>query len=145
MKNQLRRFDRSGNFFPSFFSSYLNDDVFNNLAENSLPATNISESENSFGIELSVPGFKKEDIKIEIEKNILKVSAQSEENTEEKDENEKVLRREFKTSSFVRSFTIPENVDTESITASQKDGVLQITLPKQINAIEDKVKKIEIQ
>ena len=64
---------------------------------------------------------------------------------EEKDENEKVLRREFKKSSFTRSFTIPEDIDTDNISAVQKDGILQITLPKQDKAIEDKVKKIEIQ
>ena len=61
-----------------------------------------------------------------------------------KDENEKVLRQEFRASSFSRSFAIPENVDAESIEASQKDGVLQITLPKLNKALEDKVKKIEI-
>ncbi|NDV96046.1 Hsp20/alpha crystallin family protein [Dysgonomonas sp. 521] len=144
MRNQLiRKFDRSGSFFPTFFSNYLNDDMFN-FVEGNLPATNVSENEKAFNIELSVPGFKKEDIKIEIEKNVLKISAQNEVKSEEKDENEKVLRQEFRTSSFSRSFTIPENVDTENIVAAQKDGVLQVTLPKLDKALEDKVKKIEI-
>jgi len=145
MRNQLvRRFDRNGSFFPTFFSNYVNDDLFN-FVNGNLPATNVSENEKAFNIELSVPGFKKEDIKIEIEKNVLKISAQNEVKNEEKDENEKVLRQEFKTSSFSRSFTIPENIDTENIAAVQKDGVLQVTLPKMNKALEDKVKKIEIQ
>lgn len=145
MRNQLiRKFDRNGSFFPTFFSNYMNDDLFN-FVNGNLPATNVSENEKAFNIELSVPGFKKEDIKIEIEKNILKISAQNEVKSEEKDENEKVLRQEFKTSSFSRSFTIPENIDTENIAAVQKDGVLQVTLPKLDKALEDKVKKIEIQ
>lgn len=142
MRNQIRRYDR-GNFFPAFFNHYFNDDLFSNF-EGNLPAVNLSENEKAFNIELSVPGFDKNDIKIEIEKDVLKISAQSEVKNEEKDENEKVLRQEFKTSSFVRKFTIPENIDTENISATQKDGVLQITLPKQDKAIEDKIKKIEI-
>ncbi|HMM03640.1 MAG: Hsp20 family protein [Prevotella sp.] len=145
MKNQLRRYDRSGSFFPTFFSNYISDEVLNGFGNTYLPATNVSENEKAFNIELSVPGFDKEDIKIEIEKDVLKISAQNEVKSEEKDENEKVLRREFKKSSFARSFTIPEDVDTDNISAIQKDGILQITLPKQDKAIEDKVKKIEIQ
>ncbi|GAB6121802.1 Hsp20/alpha crystallin family protein [Dysgonomonas termitidis] len=145
MRNQLRRYDRSGSFFPAFFSNYINDEVLNGFGNTYLPATNVSENEKAFSIELSVPGFNKEDIKIEIENDVLKISAQNEVKSEEKDENEKVLRREFKKSSFTRSFTIPEDIDTDNISAVQKDGILQITLPKQDKAIEDKVKKIEIQ
>lgn len=144
MRNQIRKFDRGGSFFPSFFNSYLNDNLFNNFIEGDLPATNVSENEKAFNIELSVPGFNKEDIKIEIEKNILKISAQSEMNKEEKDENQRILRQEFRKSSFSRSFTIPENIDTENISATQQDGILEITLPKMNKVLEDKVKKIEI-
>ena len=144
MKNQLRKFDRSGGFFPSFFNSYLNDSFFNSFMEGELPATNVSENGKAFNIELSVPGFNKEDIKIEIEKNVLKISAQTQVNNEEKDENQRILRQEFRKSSFTRSFTIPENIDTGNIQASQKDGVLQVTLPKRLETPEDKVKKIEI-
>ncbi|MBK5720907.1 Hsp20/alpha crystallin family protein [Dysgonomonas sp. Marseille-P4677] len=143
MKNQIRRFDRSGSFFPTFFN-FVNDDVFNPFVNGDLPATNVSENEKAFSIELSVPGFNKEDIKIEIEKEILRISAESKVENEEKDDNNKILRREFKQSSFIRSFTIPENIDTENISASQVNGILQITLPKQMKTIEDKVKKIAI-
>lgn len=145
MKTQLRKFDRNGNIFPAIFNRYFNDDFFNNFADgNILPATNVSETEKAFSIELTVPGFTKDEIKVEIEKDILKISAQSRTENQEKDGNQKILRQEFKTSSFSRSFSIPENIDTENITASQKDGILVIRLPKQDKSIEDKVKKIEI-
>lgn len=145
MRNQLRKFDRSGSSFPAFFNRYFNDDFFSNFVEgDALPATNVSESDKAFSLELSVPGFNKEDIQVEIEKDILKISAKSETKNEEKDVNKKILRQEFKSSSFSRSFSIPENIDTENITASQKDGILSITLPKQDKAIEDKIKKIEV-
>jgi len=143
MRNQLRRFDRGEDFFPTFFNYYLNNDSSNNLNKK-LPSTNISENEKAFSIELSVPGYNKEDINIEIEDSVLKISAQCEVSNEVKNENEKILRREFKKSSFVRSFTIPENTDTENISAIQKDGILQVTLPKQEKTVEDKIKKIEI-
>lgn len=144
MRNQIRKFDRFGSFFPSVLNNYLNDDLFNNFFEGELPAVNVVETDKSFNIELSVPGYNKEDINIEIEKNLLKISAQNEIKKEEKDDNKKVLRQEFRKSSFTRSFTIPENIDTENISAVQKDGILQISLPKMVKALEDKIKKIDI-
>jgi len=145
MNNQLRRFDRSGGLFPSLLNRYWNDNLFDNFFEGDrLPATNIKESEKEFKLELSVPGFDKNDFKVEIEKDILKISAQKEVKNEEKDENDKVLRQEFGYSSFSRSFTIPENVDTEHIEAKQKDGILELVLPKMDKAPEDRIKKIEI-
>lgn len=137
--NQLRRYSSRKNFFPHLFN--INNDFF---AESNLPAANVTENDKQFKVELSVPGFSKEDFKIEIEKNILSVSASKENKTEEKDENEKVIRQEFFSSSFSRKFIIPENVDTESISAEQKNGVLNISLPKKELAPEEKVKKIEI-
>lgn len=144
MRNQIRRFDRNGSFFPSLLNRYLKDDLYNNFFEGDLPATNVSENENMFNIELSIPGYTKDDIKIEVEKNVLKISAQTEVKNEEKDENQKIHRQEFRSSSFSRSFVIPEHVDTENISASQKDGILQIVLPKLNRTLEDKIKKIEI-
>lgn len=143
MSNYLKRFDSRGNFRPSLFN--LNNDFFTNFFSGAeLPAVNISESDKDFKVELSVPGFDKNDIKLEIEKNVLTIAARKEVNKEEKDESEKIIRREFSSSSFSRSFVIPENVDTENIEAEQKDGVLKISLPKKEKALEDKVKKIEI-
>jgi len=145
MNNQLKRFDRTGGLFPSFLNRYWNDDFFDNFFDGDrLPATNIKENKKEFKLELSVPGFDKEDFKLEIEKNVLKISAQKEIKNEEKDGEDKVLRREFRHSSFSRSFSIPENVDTEHIEAKQTDGILEIVLPKLDKAPEDRVKKIEI-
>lgn len=140
MKNELRRSDRSGGFFPSFFDYFLND----NLVERSIPATNISENDKEFRVELSVPGYAKDDVAIELDHNVLKVSARIETRNEEKDETQKVLRQEFKSSSFTRSFVLPENVDVSNISASQNDGVLVVSLPKLQFSAGDRVKKIEI-
>lgn len=145
MNNQLKKFEGSENMLPSFFNRYWNGDFFNDFFNgDSFPATNVKENKKEFKLDLSVPGFDKGDLNIEIEKNVLKISAQKNIKNEEKDANDKVLRREFGSTSFCRSFTIPENVDTEHIQASQADGILHITLPKLDKAIEDKIKKIDV-
>lgn len=142
MNNQLKKFSPRGGFLPSIFSD--NDFFTNFFDSNNLPAVNIKENKKEFSIELSVPGFGKNDFNIEIEKNVLTVSAKKEENKEERDEDEKLLHREFSSSSFSRSFVIPENIDTESIAAEQNNGILKISLPKVDQSPEDRVKKIDI-
>ncbi len=144
MKNEIKKFEKGGRgFFPAFVNRYMNDDFFSDFFSGDLPATNVTENDKEYKIEVSVPGFEKDKINLEIDNNILKITAKEESNKEEKD-GEKVLRREFRSSAFSRSFTLPENIDTENIQASQKDGILQISLPKQDKAPEDKIKKIEI-
>ena len=129
---------------PTFFSSYWNNDFLKNFFDGGVPATNVKENDKQFTIDVSTPGMDKDHIKIEVDKNVLKISAEKQSETEEKDENEKVLRHEFGYTSFSRSFTIPEGIDTENITATQKNGVLEIILPKEQEAKEDKVKQIAI-
>lgn len=129
---------------PTFFSNYWNNDFLKNFFDGGVPATNVKEDDKQFTIDVSTPGMEKDHIKVEIDKNILKISAEKQTENEEKGENEKVLRHEFGYTSFSRSFTIPEGIDTENITASQKNGVLQIVLPKQQEAKEDQVKQIAI-
>ncbi|MCC8172402.1 MAG: Hsp20/alpha crystallin family protein [Parabacteroides sp.] len=129
---------------PTFFSSYWNNDFLKNFFDGGVPATNVKENDKQFIIDVSTPGMDKENIKVEVDKNVLKISAEKKTETEEKDENEKVLRHEFGYSSFSRSFTIPEGIDTDNISASQENGVLQIILPKEQDAKEDKVRSISI-
>lgn len=90
--------------------------------------SNVSENENNFSIEISAPGLKKEDIKIELENNILKISSEITDQKEE--ENNEYYRREFYMSSFERSFTLPNNTDKNNISASMNDGILNIIIPK---------------
>ncbi|MDR2918748.1 MAG: Hsp20 family protein [Tannerella sp.] len=141
MNNQLRKFDRFGGFFPAIINRNWNDDFFD---DDRLPATNVKENKKEFLIELSVPGVDKDNFNIEIEKNVLKISARKETKNEEKDNDDKILRQEFGYYSFSRSFIIPENVDTSNIQAKHQNGILEISLPKMDKMPEDKVKKIEI-
>jgi HSP20 family protein len=93
------------------------------------PSTNIMETNDDFKLQMAVPGVKKEDIKIDLEKNVLNIS--SEKSAEEKDtEGEKYTRREFAYGTFCRSFTLPDTINTDKIGAEVKDGILTVTLPK---------------
>lgn len=93
------------------------------------PSTNILETNEAFQLQVAIPGVKKEDVKIDLEKNILNISSEKE--VEETDnENEKYTRREFAYGTFCRSFTLPDTIDIDNIKAEVKDGILSVTLPK---------------
>lgn len=129
-------------FMPSFFD----DDFFNNFFEGynrDLPATNVTETKDNYKVELSVPGLDKDKFNVEVKNNVLTISCNAEDSYEEKDKDDKVIRREFKSTSFSRSFALPENVDADKINAEHQNGILILTIPKAEKAI-DEVKKIDI-
>jgi len=94
-----------------------------------VPSVNIIESEKSWDIEVAAPGFKKEDFKIRLEKDVLTVSAEVKQ--ENKTEEKNYSRREFRTASFSRSFRMPkEKVNEEGINAAYENGILLVSIPK---------------
>ena len=107
----------------------------------SLPATNISETAEAYHVEVNAPGRTKEDFKINIEKDLLTVSFEKKE--ESKTEGVKSIRREFSFSSFKRSFSLDEKVDTSNIQAKYENGILKIDLPKKPEA-KPEVKQITV-
>ncbi|MFN6944320.1 MAG: Hsp20/alpha crystallin family protein [Cytophagaceae bacterium] len=109
----------------------------------SMPAVNVKESEEDYRVELATPGLEKNDFKINVEGNVLTISAQKEETKEEK-ENGRFNRREFSYRSFVRSFSLPENVDREKIAANYKDGILNLTIPKREKEEKKSTKQINV-
>jgi len=116
--------------FSPFLSNIFDDDflpVLNNRTS-SMPAVNIKENEKSFILELAVPGMDKKDLKIDINEDVLTISSESKNESEEEKDGYK--RKEFSYSSFCRSFYIPENVSKEKIGANYKDGILNVELPK---------------
>lgn len=125
------------------------EDVFNqtfpstNIFKGStVPSVNITESDKMFKLEFAAPGFAKKDFGIDIEKEFLTISGKKEERTESA--NHTINRKEFYYGSFKRTFSIPENVDTNRIEAVYENGILNILLPKREVKAEDSVKKIEI-
>ena len=109
----------------------------------STPATNIIENENEFVIELAVPGMKKDEFKIELDKNILTISSENKEDKEEKKEN--YTRQEFNFRTFSKSFTLPlEKVESDQIKAKLKNGILNVEIPKKEEAKPKPARLIEI-
>jgi HSP20 family protein len=126
----LVRFNRHP-FYPGWINE---DSFFNQTTENhnDIPAVNIKEEEKSFLLELAAPGLKKEDFKINVEKNLLTIS--SEVKTENEEKSESYTRKEFSFNSFSRSFKISENIMVDDISANYEDGILKVNLPKNVDA-----------
>jgi HSP20 family protein len=89
---------------------------------------NIRENDKSYSIDVVAPGFDKTDFKVNLEQDILTISA--EKKSEVKSENEKEIRKEYQHRSFQRSFTLDEKVDAAAIEAKYVNGVLTLNLPK---------------
>lgn len=120
-----RRADILGSDWDNFF------DDFGMTApmhmEKHMIKTDIRETDTAYILEAEIPGFAKEDVKIDLHDNLLTIKAEKSEEKEEKDEN--YLRRERCYGSMSRSFTV-DNVDGEKIKAVHENGILKITMPK---------------
>lgn len=119
--------------FVDFAKKFFGDDDVNYVTtlfegRGNCGLINVYEKENEYSIELSAPGLKKEDIKIELNDDVLKISSVVEDKKEDKFDG--YYRKEFRKSSFERSFTIPKDVVKNEISATMTDGILVLTAPK---------------
>jgi HSP20 family protein len=96
------------------------------------PPVNVKEGKDSFNIELAAPGRSKGDFNIKLEKNLLTISSNVENKTEET--GEKWTRKEFSFASFSRTFNLPESADGANVTAEYTDGILKVAIPKKEEA-----------
>jgi HSP20 family protein len=114
----LRPFDK---WFDEFFQ-------FPVISSGFSPKVDIAETKESFELSVQLPGVNKEDVKIELEGNLLSISGERKFNKEESDKSWRKVESYY--GAFSRSFTLPDNVDKENIKAQSKDGILMITIPK---------------
>jgi HSP20 family protein len=139
---------RYKNQLPGLLNNLFNADVDPYSTENyseinsTLPAVNIKEAEDGFEVGVAAPGFDKNEFKIELNNNLLTVSSEKKEENEV--EGEKYTRREYSYQSFKRSFTLPEEVEADKITAEYKNGILNIYIPKKEEAIPKPARQIKI-
>ena len=130
--------------FDSLFSSMLDDW---GLTSSKIPPVDITESDKAYILEAELPGYKQEDVKVNIEKHVLRLSSAKQTTKEEKDpkDEKKLLICERRSQSFERAFSLPEDVDEDKIEGEFANGVLTVTLPKkkvvQPKSIEVKIKK----
>jgi len=120
-----------GKFFDEFFGERM---PARRGPENPtwIPRVDISESKGDIIVRADAPGMNKDEIKITISDNVLTVAGEKKVERDEKTENFHRVERVF--GSFQRSFHIPQNINAEKISASYKDGVLVVTLPKREEA-----------
>jgi HSP20 family protein len=140
------RYSTSNDFVPTSFG-HLIDRFFNDSASRAggsaysfVPKVDILEAEKSFEIHLAVPGVEKENFKIDLDEKRLTVSGERKFAKEKKDNN--MYRVETQYGNFSRSFTLPDNVDASKITAAYKNGILEITVPKDEKKLEKTTIKV---
>lgn len=95
----------------------------------------IIEDQNNFELSVDLPGFSKDEIKVELEEGLIKIKACHSSENEESDKDKKYLRRERYTGSVQRSFNLGEDIVPENITAKYNDGILTLNIPKKEQVI----------
>lgn len=114
-----------GNDLPTLMMSNFNTGM-------TLPKVNIRETADSFFVDMAVPGMKKDDFTIDLDNQILSIS--SERSDESENNQEHYTRREYGYASFKRTFTLPESIEEAKIKATYSDGILSVHLPKKEEA-----------
>jgi len=140
---------RYQNQLPSLLDHFFNNELEgwtrNHFSDTNttLPSVNITENTDAFLVEVAAPGFDKSDFNIELNNDLLTISSEKKLNEETK-EDERISRKEFSYQSFTRSFTLPELVEDEKITAKYDNGILSIIIPKKEEAKPKPIKQIAI-
>lgn len=124
------------NFWPA-------NEIWNDFnLHSTAPLVNVEATDEAYFIELAVPGFKKDQIKLDLTDNVLTITGKVEHS--ETEEKRNFTKREFRFESFKRAFEIPESVNQDEIDANYQDGVLKITLHKKEEAKPKAPKVIDI-
>ena len=118
---------------------FLDNSIFR---DRGFPMVNIRNLDKEFRIELAVPGYKKEDLHVEVAEGLLTVS--SEQREERESDQDGWERREFRYNSFSRSFDLPDRADADGVVADFKDGVLNLIIAKKAEAKLERAKAIAI-
>jgi HSP20 family protein len=130
--------DRINRVFRDSYSGATQEDAL--TTSSFAPAVDVYEDEHQVALKIEVPGIDEKDIDVRVENNTLTVHGERKIEKEEKEENFRRVERQY--GSFTRSFTLPQTVDTENVSATYDKGVLKITLPKKAEA---KPKQIKVQ
>jgi HSP20 family protein len=130
----------SNDYRPASFRSFVDRFFENDFNGGSLPSftpkVDIAETDNAFEIQLHAPGVKKEEINIDLNENALVISGERKFENEKDEKNFHSVESYFGT--FSRSFHLPDTVNKDKVDASYKDGILVVTLPKDVKKITKK-------
>ena len=143
-KTGLLSFDDFDHFFNDFLSNRwprLLDWNTPNLSPTSFPRVDIIDHDQAIEVQAALPGVKKEEVNVSIHHQTITIRTSSKEEKKE-EEPGKYFRREISRGEFQRTLSLPDNIEDEQATASFKDGILTVTIPK---TEKSKNKCIEIQ
>jgi HSP20 family protein len=129
IQNALSDFDR---YFESFFgdsSLSPSSRLFNHL-----PAVDVRETEKAYILDMELPGYDEKDIGVHVDGGSLSIESKQEEAKEDKKKDGAYIIRERRINSFSRSFKLPENADSETISAAFKNGILTLEIQKRAEA-----------
>lgn len=132
--------------FDDAFNDVWNDDFFRHAPRRAhLMKTDVRELEKSYELDVELPGYNKEDVKIELKDGYLSVSAETKKSNDEKDEKGNYIRRERYSGSCSRTFYVGKEINQEDIHAKFENGILKLTFPKESEKQIEEKKYIEIE
>jgi len=131
------------------FNKFAEDLNFNSFFDypyykgvNNIGKVNIIDNDKDYTIDVSVPGFTKDELKVDLNDGILTVSG--EHNIEKKDDKVNYSRKEFSKKSFSRSFNVPDSMNTDELDAKLENGILSLSIKKKELPPKQEPKRIEI-
>ena len=119
-------------YIPKYYDLF--DDMFDTFAGDrysNLMKTDIKEKDGNYELDVELPGYKKEDVKVDLKDGYLTISANRSNENEEKDNEGKIIRQERYSGSLSRSFYVGDDMKVEDIKAKFDNGILHLTLPSQ--------------
>jgi HSP20 family protein len=133
------------NFFNDFFDRDWMDWTNRNFSDTNttLPSVNIKEGDDSYIVDMAAPGLEKKDFKIELNNGMLTISSEKKIESETK-KGQHFTKREFSYQSFNRSFSLPNTVEGDKISAKYENGILKVVIPKKEEAKIKPVRIVEI-
>lgn len=134
---------RTQNWLPGIFNDFFGNEWIAKT-NTSAPALNIVETEKEYIVEMAVPGVTKDDFCVTVDKHDQLIVTVENRQNEEHEKKGKYLRREFTYSQFQQTLILPENVNKDEIQATQCNGVLTITIPKNHATTSAEPKRIEV-
>ncbi len=110
-----------------------------------VPAMNTYETDNSYNMDVALPGVPKDNIKVEVQDGVLNISSEAEKTNNVKNEDGNVVRQEYSYSSFQRSVPLPSNANENDVKAKYDNGVLQLSVPKSAAQPQEVSKKVTVE
>ncbi|MEA5026641.1 MAG: Hsp20/alpha crystallin family protein [Erysipelotrichaceae bacterium] len=112
--------------------------VFKPLSNHDIMKTDIKEFDDNYSLAMDLPGFAKEDIKVELDKGYLTITAEKNTNNEEKDKKGNIIHQERYCGKCSRSFYVGDGIKENDIKAAYQDGILTLSIPKEVKKEEPK-------